>query len=448
VYPYVVASVERRPDGGFAQFGTSPNFQGGVITLCACKHHMRSGARFRDPSGVWVAGISGAGVGGTSGRHLVYLMLVELRADSQAEMWERLEPDTREAKSASRHPLGDLYEPLRPVLAGDARYRVHHYRPPCIGHVHAAGSWYSDIDIKYGSRRPVLLAGDPAQSWLWSRPAIRAGMSRHRAGFRGPRQHRTRWLVSLTGFGRRAGAEMQVVLLRVGIDSAAGGIQGPLFADGTFELVPIPDVHHVDERTYGNSIGRNGRPFIHYFPERLRPVRVQQPMHVDPEFDTFTYGDPTTPKRGLRRLAQEDLLVFYAGLEPWPNNHSRSSTAALYIIGYFEVTLAGFAPEFSDQELHAYFASNAHVRNAALFHDQRDRLLLIKGDGASKLLDQAVLVSEISVDSAGRPLKVISQPMRQVFGNFGGQNSLQRSNPRWVDTDYVDRAADFVRSLT
>jgi Nucleotide modification associated domain 3 len=159
---------------------------------------------------------------------------------------------------------------------------------------------------------------------------------------------------------------VQVVLLRVGIDSAAGGIQGPLFADGGFELVPIPDSHHVDERTFGNSTGRHGRRFIHYFPERLKRVRAHQAMHVDPEFDTFTYGDPTTPKRGLRRLTRGDLLVFYAGLELWPATHTRASNPGLYIVGYFEVVRAGFAFELSDEELHAYFAANAHVRNTRL----------------------------------------------------------------------------------
>ena len=34
---------------------------------------------------------------------------------------------------------------------------------------------------------------------------------------------------------------MQVVLLRVGIDTGSGGIHGPLFADGSFEYIPIPD---------------------------------------------------------------------------------------------------------------------------------------------------------------------------------------------------------------
>ena len=36
---------------------------------------------------------------------------------------------------------------------------------------------------------------------------------------------------------------MNVVLLRVGIDTGSGGIHSPLFQDGSFELVPIPDGH-------------------------------------------------------------------------------------------------------------------------------------------------------------------------------------------------------------
>lgn len=108
----------------------------------------------------------------------------------------------------------------------------------------------------------------------------------------------------------------------------------------------------------------------------------------------------------------------------------------------------GFGPEFSDQQLHRHFASNAHVRNAALLHDQRGHLLLVKGGEGSTLLNQAALISETGVDRAGRPLKVVSQPMREVFADLGGQNSLQRSNPRWVNPHHIDQAAEFVRSLT
>src|SRR5438552_18979335 len=96
---------------------------------------------------------------------------------------------------------------------------------------------------------------------------------------------------------------VNVVLLRVGIDTAEGGFNSPLLADGTFEFIPIPDnKHRVDPRTYGNTIGRHGRGLVEYFPPRVRSRMANFPMHVDPEFESFTYGDPTLPKKSLARL--------------------------------------------------------------------------------------------------------------------------------------------------
>src|ERR1700733_13374697 len=48
-------------------------------------------------------------------------------------------------------------------------------------------------------------------------------------------------------------SEMNVALLRVGVDSGCGGIQGPVFATGDFEFIPIPDDRMLDIRTYGNT---------------------------------------------------------------------------------------------------------------------------------------------------------------------------------------------------
>jgi hypothetical protein len=92
---------------------------------------------------------------------------------------------------------------------------------------------------------------------------------------------------------------MQVVLLRVGIDSGRGGIQAPLFEDGSFEFIPIDDRRGDCLQTYGNTKGAHGRLLVEYFPARLKEKIQNQSMHVDPEFRTFTYGDPTLPKRGL-----------------------------------------------------------------------------------------------------------------------------------------------------
>jgi hypothetical protein len=236
---------------------------------------------------------------------------------------------------------------------------------------------------------------------------------------------------------------VRVVLLRVGIDTGEGGISGPLFADGRFEFVPIPDARGLDTRTYGNTLGRHGRLLAEYFPPARRAVRAAQAMHVDPEFDTFTYGDPTHPKRGLRNLQAGDLLVFSAGLQRWPADGTRG---ALYIIGYFEVAFAGLASSLSEAQL-AMCAANFHVRHPSLFEVQRDRLVLVKGARGSRLLDRAVLVSEPGVDRSGRPLHVISSEMRAIFGDFDGRVSIQRSPPRRVAPVFSARAAAFVRSL-
>jgi hypothetical protein len=238
---------------------------------------------------------------------------------------------------------------------------------------------------------------------------------------------------------------MNVVLLRVGIDTGSGGIHGPLFKNGSFEFVPIPDPLGHDSRTYGNTIGRYGRPLIDYFPTALRARMTAQPMHVDPEFETFTYGDPTVPKRSLARLQPGDLLVFYAGLQAW--DWHDPDPPALYIVGFFEVSNAGFASSFSEQQITDLLASNAHVRDPQRLADERQRLVLIKGGIGSRLLSRAVKISSVGKNSLGQDLKVLSPEMQLIFGDFDGKVSIQRSPPRWVDPGHVVAASSFVRSL-
>jgi hypothetical protein len=236
---------------------------------------------------------------------------------------------------------------------------------------------------------------------------------------------------------------MKVVLLRIGIDTGSGGIHGPLFADGTFEYIPIPDGRGVDERTYGNTPGTHGRKLIDYFPVSVQDRMADQPMHVDPEFETFTYGDPTTPKAGLRNLQPGDLLVFYCGLRGW----DFAADPALYLMGYFEVERAGRAAQFTNSELDRMFTRNFHVRHRRVFNRQKDSLVLVKGTAASHLLKKAVRISADGRDRAGKPLKVLSREMRQVFGSFGGRVSIQRSPPRLVEPRFTKIAAAFVRSV-
>lgn len=236
---------------------------------------------------------------------------------------------------------------------------------------------------------------------------------------------------------------MNIVLLRVGIDTGSGGIHSPLFQGGSFEFIPIPDNKKVDKRTYGSIIGRHGRKLIEYFPLSRQYTAANCPVHADPEFDTFTYGDPTTSKASLRNLLPNDLLVFYSGLEGW----DFKSEAALYLVGYFEVLKAGKATTFSKNELDDYFAYNFHVRHPEIYRIQEPKLVLVKGSKNSRIFEKARLISVTSQDNLGRPMKILSPEMQKIFGQFSGKGSIQRSNPRWVNSEYVDRAAQFIRSL-
>ncbi len=170
VYRYVIATVKWE-SGRFVQYGSAPNFQGGMVTLCTCKHRMRTSVDSRSWEGRWLAGFSGTPAVGDGKYYLVYLMQVKQACESQAEMWDALPEDVREAKAADLHRLGDLYRPK--PSPGEPLDRAS-YIPPCKEHSHALGNaWHNDIVYaKQSVRPPSLLVGDPEQTFLWDRPLI------------------------------------------------------------------------------------------------------------------------------------------------------------------------------------------------------------------------------------------------------------------------------------
>jgi len=236
---------------------------------------------------------------------------------------------------------------------------------------------------------------------------------------------------------------MKVAMLRIGIDSGAGGMQGPLFRDGSFDYIPIPDGFGIDERTYGGTTSLKQRKLVKYFPESRRVEMSTRSIHFDPEFVTFTYGDPTPPKAGLRHLEKGDMLIFYCGLEGW----GFKSEPALYLMGYFEVQLAGKPNDFGVEETRRLFENNFHVRHQRVFEQQKNELVLIKGSESSRILKKAVRISVTGRNRVGQPLKVLSPEMQNIFGTFKGRLSFQRSPTRWVDPAHVTQASEFMRSL-
>lgn len=214
---------------------------------------------------------------------------------------------------------------------------------------------------------------------------------------------------------------MKAMLLRVGIDKGCGGILAPIFEDGTFEYIPIPeeDPDSAETRTYNNTFGRYGNQFSHYVPNKIKNKK----MHFDPEFETFTYGDIKSKGKFLRKLDKNDLLVFYAGLTPYENDEYPDG---LYIIGYFQVKEVVDFNQLSEEVTLKYFnlfSNNAHIKRKKCCED----LIIISGNTKhSKLLKIPILISEPKLNIAGRFYHAVSPKMEEKLGIKG---SIQRSIP-------------------
>lgn len=169
-----------------------------------------------------------------------------------------------------------------------------------------------------------------------------------------------------------------VLLLRVGVDSNTGEAHGPLFEDNLFDYIPIPEGSSTDEtRTYDDLVSRSGGNLTKYVPHL-----ANENPHFDPEFETYTYGDPSSNKRSqLTRLTPDDLLIFYASLSP----RDIDIGPRLYAIGYFTVEEVYDLEELEPSERAEVFEelpNNAHVKRTSLTPDSphRDRFpAIVKG---------------------------------------------------------------------
>lgn len=212
------------------------------------------------------------------------------------------------------------------------------------------------------------------------------------------------------------------LLLRVGIDKGSGGCLAPIFANRRFEYIPIPERCATSEsKVYANMYGINGKPVVEYLPEKIREKIWCAHPHYDPEFDTFTYGDPTKIKRRqLSQLRADDLLIFYAGLV------DREDRSRLYVIGYFDVEKVYDFKMLQKADYDYIFKkvpNNAHSKRYFKLREldveyTDDNLVIVKGKSppSSKRCPKALLLG----DENGK----ITKDLKEIFGYSG---SLKRS---------------------
>jgi hypothetical protein len=172
VYFYVVTTVKNN-NGLLVQQGSGPNLDGGIITLCTCKHYMRALLSSDKWQGKWVAGFTG--IGRLERRHfLIYLMKVGIAFESHYDLWHcsAIPAETKAAKRADLNRLGDIFMPK--PKASRARFVPESYYPPVVDHPHAdKDAWHNDVDYcdPYG-RRAALLVGENDSTFVWSKPII------------------------------------------------------------------------------------------------------------------------------------------------------------------------------------------------------------------------------------------------------------------------------------
>ncbi|WP_435062160.1 hypothetical protein [Halobaculum sp. EA56] len=209
----------------------------------------------------------------------------------------------------------------------------------------------------------------------------------------------------------------RAVAINVAANTNLPGRRGPVYPDGRFVYVPIPEREPTGEPvpTYAD-LGLAG-----YVPDDAADL----PVHLDPEFagvlgrEAYTYGDPHGVKAGpLSRLEPGDSLLFYATLTVGGPESARADWLppdwGAFLIGEFRVAEVLTGEEYRDAEpeTRSRFASNAHVRRESF-----DAAVLVRGDpDGSRPFERAVplstpargseanrLVADLSNDSGRGP---------------------------------------------
>ena len=108
---------------------------------------------------------------------------------------------------------------------------------------------------------------------------------------------------------------MRALLVRVGIDLTSGGWNAPVNPHTCeFVYVPIPEEKQVRpgyEESY-EQFKIHCQKFGKNMPEQL--LNKNKYAHLDPDFSKLTYGDENQRGKRVRKLEEDDIIAFYAGL--------------------------------------------------------------------------------------------------------------------------------------
>ena len=218
---------------------------------------------------------------------------------------------------------------------------------------------------------------------------------------------------------------MRIYLANVGANTSAEhkGLVSPIFDDGTFEFLPIPEgdrnldkyasaVHYLDLRSRSEPSG----DLLRYVPERLWNAAC----HNDPEFETITYGDTGKGRAAnLNRMEIGDVLLFIARLVP----QAAGKEPGFYLLGGISVdSIEGNVTQPLTGQGAQRFARNAHVVRA-LCTGIWDGFWLFGGSNRSRRFERAVPVTreiceQVLRDKVGKPWNWSRQTETATVGSY------------------------------
>lgn len=203
---------------------------------------------------------------------------------------------------------------------------------------------------------------------------------------------------------------MTVALIGIGADSTNATPTPPVYSDGTFEYIPIPESEPtVESQTYGSTPLRHQSRSMATYLDGIDPDGNSQfsitgeklatwPLHHDPNFVTLTYGE--TQSRGaytalLRSLTSGDLIAFYTGLQ-----NDNDPFTHRYLIGYFTVDRVVDLSTIDTDSTDTVSAhvdgleANAHVKRFQKTGQIDPNAVLIDGKTPGGRLREAIPISQ------------------------------------------------------
>ncbi|MFO7834886.1 MAG: hypothetical protein R6V31_12785 [Halohasta sp.] len=236
------------------------------------------------------------------------------------------------------------------------------------------------------------------------------------------------------------------IAINVAANTNLPGVRGPIYPDGRFVYLPIPEREPTAKPvpTYSDLLAE-----LDPLPVSVDDALGDRRVHLDPEFaeyptcSRYTYGDEHGVKAGpLAELEPGDSLYFYAtlarhdhpaGIDAGPPVDWVAPDWGAYLIGEFRVDRVYDAAAC---ESLTEFAAHGVDSNAHCKRDPFDAKVLVVGTDDSRLFDRAVPLS--TSDSGSTANRLVTD-----LSNDSGKGPWWRRR-LWFDAAATDRLRTIV----